>query len=141
MAKPEARELVPWLLLGAAVYVGMKMLDSAIHSGNEQNYPAPPGQAPTLSDSILSNLAARIYAGTWSGWIFAEDEGAIIRALDQLANDADFARLATIYGTRRGPFVLDPSLNLVQSVQSALNDSEIEQVNATFAGKGMQSRF
>lgn len=140
--RAEIGEVLPWVVLGGAVWIAAKFFNLGTSAGNEGHYtPPPPGQVPTLSDTVLANLADRIYSGTWAGWIFAEDEDAITSALLQLGNDADYSRLANIYGTRRGPFILDASLDLVQSVQYSLSNSELADLNNKLAQKGLHVRF
>lgn len=138
----EPGQVVPWLVLGGVLWLGAKFFNLGTSPGNEGHHtPPPPGQVPTLSDTVLANLADRIYSGTWAGWIFAEDEDAITSALLQLGNDADYSRLQNIYGTRRGPFILDASLDLVQSVQYSLSSSELADLNKKLAQKGLHVRF
>ena len=143
MANAKPRDLAPWLVLAAGVYVGYRILKGAglFTPGAGDQVTPPVGQRPTLNRTALEQLAERIYAAAWEGWIFYEDEDDIIRALKELKNDADFAALFNIYGIRRGPFILDAELNLTQTVQASLTDDEVSTLNAALAANGLTVRF
>lgn len=143
MANVKPRDLAPWLVLVAGVYVGYRILKGMglFTPGAGTQVTPPVGQRPTLNRTALEQLAERIYAAAWEGWIFYEDEDDIIRALKELKNDADFAALFSIYGVRRGPFTLDAELNLTQTVQVSLTDDEVSTLNAALAANGLTVRF
>lgn len=143
MANVKPRDLAPWLVLAAGVYVGYRILKGMglFTPGAGAQVTPPVGQRPTLNRTALEQLAERIYAAAWEGWIFYEDEDDIIRALKELKNDADFAALFNIYGVRRGPFTLDAELNLTQTVQASLTDDEVSTLNAALAANGLTVRF
>jgi|LakMenE01Jun11ns_1017448.scaffolds.fasta_scaffold9080441_2 hypothetical protein len=106
--------------------------------------PKPPpttGLKPTLPDWKIFELAERIWAAAWEGWILFEDENAIIRAFSELGNDEDYRLLNIAYGERRGPLAIDKVQNLSQVIQDLFNDSEKAELNNLLKSKGMQTRF
>lgn len=106
--------------------------------------PKPPpttGQKATLPEWKLFEMAERIWAAAWEGWILFEDENAIIRVFNELGNDEDYRLLFIAYGDRRGPLPGDKGQNLAQVVQDLFNDSEKEELNNLLKSKGMKTRF
>ncbi|MCX7901194.1 MAG: hypothetical protein N2483_02670 [Burkholderiaceae bacterium] len=148
MARVTPRTIKAWLpvvAIGAAMLLAGKLaarsVDWLAGAGERDRLPLPPGQQPTLTASQAAWIAEQVYAGAWEGWVFWDNERVVIDALSQCANDADVVAVFNAYGVRQGPMPLDWRGNLVRTVLAVLSDSERQSLNATFAQKGIQSRF
>jgi len=108
--------------------------------------------APTFTDAQFSLWADSIqeqFAGCDpSGGLFMSASGKLVNnILKQLNNDADFAKLVIIYGTREydqcgvWPFSGNFRGNLNQAVVDELTNSELSTLNSTLASRNIKYRF
>lgn len=123
----------------------------------------PPGaQLPVLADKMLQELAAKgVYptitaaqSESFSGALrtafndCGTDENAVFAVMTRMLNDADIWALIKQYGVRayKGCFneadwFSEHEWNLSEAMASEMSGSDIAEINAGFAGKGMNFRF
>lgn len=98
-----------------------------------------PGR-PTLSENKLREIADRIYASAWEGFVFYEDEEDMDTALLEIPTDGDMYRLIQLYDVR-GPGLGAASLNLIQTFHATHNDEELAALNAQLIAKGLTAQL
>lgn len=91
-------------------------------------------------DSEYFDIADTIYTALQAG--YTEDEDAIYTAFRRLKNNDDYLKLKLVYGKRPiGFYGFRNDLNLVQSLRSLLNDTEIYYVNRILAVRNIKYRI
>jgi hypothetical protein len=113
--------------------------DEAQTGGSEQQQPNP--ENLTFPTWKYEQLADTIESAVWGGLAFTENDDEIEEALVQLETDDDFIALSAAYGVRGRGLVLRDYYNLIQTLDLYLDDSNRENVNNNFAGKGMNVRI
>jgi len=107
--------------------------------GSEQQQPNPANL--TFPTWKYEQLADTIEGAVWGGLAFTENDDEIEEALIQLETDDDFIGLSAAYGVRGRGIILRDYYNLLQTLDLYLDDSNRENVNNNFAGKGMKVRI
>lgn len=99
---------------------------------------------PTITRQAARLLADGIYSalygsGGWATGSVDEDEGAVIALLAQTNNDADVLLVIDEYGIRG--WLWTGEYNLPGAIARYLSASDIQEINAGFAQRGINLRF
>ena len=134
------------LFFGGVALAALYVLGRVFGTEQPVPYPMPEGQTPTLNASQLRLLVDRIFGAIygdgsfWSG-ATAEDEAAVVDALTVPRNDADVVALINAWGIRGGRWSTAGDLTLPATVREYLSPSDIADINAGFAQRGITFTF
>jgi hypothetical protein len=122
---------------------GQQMVAS--DAGRELNVLASKGVRPTYSDSQYSGFASAIqkaFDGCDPG---NDDYAAVMSAMNAMKNDADIAKLISVFGVRKwdecGWLAGDVELDLVGGIRHELDNNQINVVNKVLRDKGIKFQF
>jgi len=149
---PQFKGVIAIVILGGVAFVGYKIYqgikksqenkDNRIEDKEWDNEFYKQTSKPTLSAAEMQSMSKQLFVAMDG---YGTDEEAVLSVFNKMKNDADFAGVVSVYGTKElssGTLNPEPNYkgNLLGALTSELSSSWLKKINTSLSSKGIKYR-